>query len=215
RGGFVGLGTICYPALIASGDPTQGTTMSLTAVTAVVLGGVSLAGGRGTICGALLAARNLFLIGYLLSTFQFGPVQGFVTQSLYGLTLIASLLLTMLVPIVGRYISFISPFAAFIVLGIVVAGIVLEVSTAQTYVDAGPISAVSGDLAHRYLIFPPASDGQHIAIALSPLQKLVFVAVAGLLALVVMMRAVVVEAAAQRFGVFGHAVVACFVLLFL
>src|SRR5580693_3215476 len=143
---FVGLGAICYTALIASGDPTQGTTMSLTAVTAVVLGGVSLAGGRGTITGALLGAINLFLIGYALSTFQFGPVQGFVTQLLYGLTLIASLLLTMLVPIVGRYISFISPFAAFMVLGIVVAGIVLEVSTAQTYVDAGPISVGSGDL---------------------------------------------------------------------
>ncbi len=39
-GVFVGLGAICYTALIASGDPTQGTTMSLTAVTAVVLGGV-------------------------------------------------------------------------------------------------------------------------------------------------------------------------------
>src|SRR5262245_38184895 len=163
-GVFVGLGAICYTALIASGDPTQGTTMSLTAVTAVVLGGVSLSGGRGTISGALLGAINLFLIGYVLSTFQFGPVQGFVTPLLYGLTLIASLLLTMLVPIVGRYISFISPFAAFIVLGIVVAGIVLEVSTAQTYVDAGPISAVSGDLAHRYLIFPPAGNAQQIAI---------------------------------------------------
>src|SRR5262245_58978651 len=161
---FAGLAAICYTALIASGDPTQGTTLSLTAVTAVVLGGVSLSGGRGTIAGALLGAVNLFLIGYVLSTFQFGPVQGFVTPLLYGLTLIASLLLTMLVPIVGRYISFISPFAAFIVLGIVVAGIVLEVSTAQTYVDAGPISAVSGDLAHRYLIFPPAGNAQQIAI---------------------------------------------------
>src|SRR5262249_52049482 len=34
---FVGLGAICYTALIASGDPTSGTTMSLTAVTALVL----------------------------------------------------------------------------------------------------------------------------------------------------------------------------------
>jgi ribose transport system permease protein len=119
------------------------------------------------------------------------------------------------VPIVGRYISFISPFDAFMVLGIVVAGIVLEVSTAQTYGSAGPISVASGDLAHRYLIFPPGDDGQQIAVALSPLQKLLFVAVAGLLTLVVLMRAVVVETAAHRFGAFGHAVVACFILLFL
>jgi ribose transport system permease protein len=210
---FVGLGAICYTALIASGDPTQGTTMSLTAVTAVVLGGVSLAGGRGTVTGALLGATNLFLIGYVLATFQFGPVQGFVTQLLYGLTLIASLLLTMLVPVVGRYISFISPFAAFMVLGIVVAGIVLEVSTAQTYVGDGSIPAVSGGLADRYLIFPPAGETQSVGIWFSPLQKLLFIAIAGILALVVMMRVVVVEATARRFGVFGHAVVACFILL--
>src|SRR6516164_349742 len=212
---FVGLGAICYTALIASGDPTQGTTMSLTAVTALVLGGVSLAGGRGTITGALLGATNLFLIGYVLSTFQFGPVQGFVTQLLYGLTLIASLLLTMLVPMVGRYISFISPFAVFMVLGIVVAAIVLEVSTGQTYGGAGPISVASGDLVDRYLIFPPAANAQPVSILLSPLQKLLFIAAAGILALIVMMRVVVVEATARRFGAFGHAVVACFILLFL
>lgn len=212
---FVGLGAICYTALIASGDPTQGTTMSLTAVTAVVVGGVSLAGGRGTIVGALLGAINLFLIGYVLATFQFGPVQGFVTQLLYGLTLIASLLLTMLVPIVGRYISFVSPFAAFMVLGVVVAGIVLEVGTAQTYGGAGPISLASGDIAHRYFILPPAGITHPLAIVLSPLQKLLFIAIAGILVLVVTMRVMVVEATSRRFGAFGHAAIACFILLFL
>src|SRR3984957_15560145 len=156
---FVGLGAICYTALIASGDPTQGTTMSLTAVTAVVLGGVSLSGGRGSIAGALLGAVNLFLIGYVLATFNFGAVQAFVTQLFYGLILVLSLLLTLLVPVVGRYISFISPFAAFMVLGLVVAGIVLEVSTAQTYVATGPIPIGSGDNIERYLIFPPDTDG--------------------------------------------------------
>jgi ribose transport system permease protein len=212
---FVGLGAICYTALIASGDPTQGTTMSLTAVTAVVLGGVSLAGGRGTVTGALLGAVNLFLIGYVLTTFQFGAVQGFVTQLLYGLTLIASLLLAMLVPVVGRHISFISPFAAFMVLGIVVAGIVLEVSTAQTYVSADPSAVVSGDLVHRYLLFPPDTDGASFTISLSPLQRLLFIVAVGIATLVVVMRIVVVEAAARRFGAFGHVVVACFLLLLL
>ena len=138
-----------------------------------------------------------------------------MTQLLYGLTLIASLLLTMLVPIVGRHISFISPFAAVMVLGIVVAGIVLEVSTAQIYAGAGPNAAVSGDLLHRYLIFPPGGDGQSFAISFSPLQRLLFIAAAGIAAFVVMMRVVVVEAGARRFGAFGHAVVACFLLLFL
>jgi ribose transport system permease protein len=117
---FVALAAICYTALIASGDPTQGTTISLTAVTAVVLGGISLGGGRGNVLGALLGAINLFLIGYVLATFNFGSVQAFVTQMCYGLILIASLLLTLLVPLVGRHISFITPFSAFMVLGVVV-----------------------------------------------------------------------------------------------
>ena len=212
-GVFIGLGAICYTALIASGDPTQGTTLSLTAVTAVVLGGVSLAGGRGTITGALLGATNLFLIGYVLATFQFGSVQGFVTQLLYGLTLIASLLLTMLVPVIGRYISFISPFAAFMVLGIVVAGIVLEVSTAQATSVAGrsPSPRRASSIAISFSRRPGMT--QPVGIWLSPLQRLLFIAIAGILALTVMMRVVVVEAAVRRFGVFGHAVVACFILL--
>lgn len=213
-GVFVGLGALCYTALIASGDPTQGTTMSLTAVTAVVLGGVSLAGGRGTIVGALLGATNLFLIGYVLATFQFGAVQGFVTQLLYGLTLIGSLLLTILVPVVGRYISFISPFAAFVVLAAIVGGIVLEVSTAQTYADAGAAAvATSGDLVNRYLILPPATDVEPLRIWLSPLQRLLLVVTAAAVSVIVMVRVIAAEAAARRFGVFGHAVVASFILL--
>lgn len=212
---FVGLGALCYTALISSGDPTQGTTMSLTAVTAVVLGGVSLAGGRGNVTGALLGAINLFLIGYVLATFNFGPVQAFVTQLFYGLILIASLLLTMLVPIVGRHISFISPFAAFMVLGVVVAGIMLQVSTAGTYagMDLSPVT--SGDPLDRYLLFPPAADTQTLSVSLSPLQKVLFGVTAGILALTVMMRVMVVEAAGGRFGVFTHALVACFILLLL
>jgi hypothetical protein len=37
---FAGLAALCYTALIASGDPSQGTNLTLTAVTALVLGGV-------------------------------------------------------------------------------------------------------------------------------------------------------------------------------
>jgi ribose transport system permease protein len=183
-------------------------------VTAVVLGGVSLAGGRGTIVGALLGATNLFLIGYVLATFQFGAVQGFVTQLLYGLTLIGSLLLTILVPVVGRYISFISPFAAFVVLAAIVGGIVLEVSTAQTYADAGAAAvATSGDLVSRYLILPPAADVEPLRIWLSPLQRLLLIVTAAAVSVIVMVRVIAAEAAARRFGVFGHAVVACFIVL--
>jgi len=46
-GAFAGLAAITFTALISSGDPSQGTTYTLIAVTALVLGGASLAGGRG------------------------------------------------------------------------------------------------------------------------------------------------------------------------
>ena len=95
---FAGLASLAFTALINSGDPTQGTTYTLISVTALVLGGTSLAGGRATVIGSLLGALNLFLIGYVLATFNFGQVQGFVTDLSYGAILVLSLLLTVLLP---------------------------------------------------------------------------------------------------------------------
>ena len=204
---FVALGAMCYTALISSGDPTQGTTMSLTAVTAVVLGGVSLAGGRGNILGALLGAVNLFLIGYVLATFNFGSVQAFVTQMSYGLILIASLLLTLLVPLVGRHISFITPFSAFMVLGVIVMTIILHVGMPLPE-GASAVSTLGGtDAASRYLLLPMSDGSEASGFVLQPLQKLLLAVVVMLALGTVMMRVVTVEAQARRFGVFGHALV--------
>ncbi len=224
---FIGLAAICHTALISSGDPTQSqaTTMSLTAVTAVVLGGVSLAGGRGGAIGALLGALNLFLIGYVLATFNFGSIQAFVTQLSYGVILILSLLLTLLVPVLGKYLRFISPYAAFVVLGIVVAGIMLHVSgagmvapaadaTAETTgaeavaakaeqaTDTTPAAApVAGDYT-RYLLLPAASAVSVELYALSPIQTAAFGIAALLLLLIATMRMAAVEAVSLRLGVF-------------
>jgi ribose transport system permease protein len=218
-GVFVGLGAICYTALIASGDPTQGTTMSLTAVTAVVLGGVSLSGGRGSVIGALLGAINLFLVGYVLATFNFGAVQAFVTQLFYGLILILSLLLTLLVPIIGRYIYFISPFAAFMVLGVIVAGIMLQVSTAVSFATApaiaGSSSGLQGDLLTRFLILPPPSDPQSWSAAASSWSPSLLLTGVVLLLMTVVFRMMVVEAVSHRFGVFGHVFAGGLVVLLL
>jgi ribose transport system permease protein len=93
-GVFVGLAAIAYTALISSGDPTQAATYTLQAVTALVLGGASLAGGRGGAIGSLLGALNIFLISYLLGSFNFGMMSGFVTQLAFGLILVASLLIS-------------------------------------------------------------------------------------------------------------------------
>lgn len=203
---FVALAAISYTALIASGDPTQGTTISLTAVTAVVLGGISLAGGRGNVLGALLGAINLFLIGYVLATFNFGSVQAFVTQMSYGLILIASLLLTLLVPVVGRHISFITPFSAFMILGVVVVAIMLTVGIAMPE-GALPVATTSYDL------LPAAWTSDLVDFALTPIQKIILVAIAVFTLGTIMMRVVVVEASARRFGVFGHALVAGMLVL--
>lgn len=226
---FIGLAAICHTALIASGDPTQSqaTTMSLTAVTAVVLGGVSLAGGRGGAIGALLGALNLFLIGYVLATFNFGSIQAFVTQLSYGVILILSLLLTLLVPVLGKYLRFISPYAAFVVLGIIVAGIMLHVSGAGMVAPAGDAAAsseivtigggttepsvatselvaaapIAADYT-RYLLLPAASAVSVELYALSPIQTAAFGIAALLLLLIATMRMAAVEAVSLRLGVF-------------
>lgn len=94
-GVFAGFAALSYTALISSGDPTQGSTYTLQAVTALVLGGASLAGGRGTATGALLGALNMFLISYLLGTFSFGSLSGYITSLAYGGILAASLLVNL------------------------------------------------------------------------------------------------------------------------
>lgn len=125
---FSALAAITFTALIGSGDPTQGTTYTLIAVTALVLGGTSLAGGRGGVTGSLLGALNIYLIGYVLSTFSFGSVQGFVTDLAYGVILVASLLLAVGLPLIQRYIRSISPYMVFMVLALAFTSVALHMT---------------------------------------------------------------------------------------
>lgn len=99
-GVYAGLAALAYTALIGSGDPTQGSTYTLSAVTALVLGGTSLAGGRGGGLGSILGALNMYLISTVLATFSFGVVSGFVTQMALGVILVLSLLVN--VVLTGR-----------------------------------------------------------------------------------------------------------------
>jgi ribose transport system ATP-binding protein len=50
------IGGLMLMAQIGIGDPSQGANFTLTSITAVVLGGTSLLGGRGTFIGTLLGA---------------------------------------------------------------------------------------------------------------------------------------------------------------
>ncbi len=125
-GVYAALAALTFTALISSGDPTQGTTYTLMAVTALVLGGTSLAGGRGSVIGSLLGALNIYLITYVLSTFNFGMVQSFVTDAAYGVVLVASLSLTLILPRLPAGMRRISPFAFFVVIGIIAFGVILH-----------------------------------------------------------------------------------------
>jgi ribose transport system ATP-binding protein len=53
---LTGLGAVMLMAQIGVGDPRQGINYTLSSITAVVLGGTSLAGGRGTFVGTVLGA---------------------------------------------------------------------------------------------------------------------------------------------------------------
>ena len=56
---FTALGAIMLMAQIGVGDPQQGVNYTLSSITAVVLGGTSLRGGRGTFIGTALGALLL------------------------------------------------------------------------------------------------------------------------------------------------------------
>ena len=53
---FTLLGAVMLMGQIGVGDPRQGVGYTLSSITAVVLGGTSLLGGRGTFLGTLLGA---------------------------------------------------------------------------------------------------------------------------------------------------------------
>ncbi|MDH6265618.1 ribose transport system permease protein [Rhizobium sp. SG_E_25_P2] len=137
-GCFAGLAAICFTALISSGDPSQGATYTLIAVTALVLGGASLGGGRGGVFGSALGALNLYMITYVLSTFNFGAVQSFVTNLAYGAILVISLLLTLLIPVIQRHFRNFSPLLYFVALSVVVLGVILHATFDYASLGAAP-----------------------------------------------------------------------------
>ena len=126
---FAGLSAISFTALIGSGDPLQGTKYTLLGVTALVLGGASLVGGRGGAFGAILGALILYLINYTLVTFQFERLQSFVSDLSYGGVLVIALLISLTLPFVQRITKNLSVFVFFILMSI--AGLAVIVHTTQ------------------------------------------------------------------------------------
>ena len=89
-GSFAGVAGLMLTALIGSADPTVGPTYTLVAISAVALGGVSLAGGRGGFLAAGTGAADIFLLQTALTFFN---VSTFILQIAYGVILVVSVAL--------------------------------------------------------------------------------------------------------------------------
>jgi ribose transport system permease protein len=88
---FLGIAGVMFTGLIGSADPTAGAPYTLSAVTALVIGGASLGGGHARGLGSVLGAIDIWLISYVLATFNFGLNASYWTQFMPGAVLVVSL----------------------------------------------------------------------------------------------------------------------------
>ena len=89
-GFMAALAGLILAARFGSTRPDIGTGLELAVITAVVLGGVDINGGKGTMLGAVL---SLFLIGLMRFGMGLLNIQGQVQGVVIGLLLILSILL--------------------------------------------------------------------------------------------------------------------------
>lgn len=219
---FAGLSALTFTSLISSGDPNQGTTYTLIAVTALVLGGASLAGGRASVFGALLGAVNLYLITYVLATFSFGAVQSFVTDLAYGTILVVSLLITIALPYFQKRLRYVSPLLFFVVLTILTLGVIVHKSYDYDALSPAPPEQVEGEevvvptpeqqVAAPAFIFETIPSGSSGAEVPTHLKLIVFAAIL-VIAIPVLLRMVVSRSGKTSLTPAVAIVVAALVLL--
>jgi ribose/xylose/arabinose/galactoside ABC-type transport system permease subunit len=88
---LVAVAGLILMARIGSGDPRSGTGYELKAIAAVVLGGASLSGGRGTPFGSVL---GVFVLGVVQAALTFLDVNDSWSDFVFGGVLIAAVLIT-------------------------------------------------------------------------------------------------------------------------
>jgi len=93
-GVIAGLAGIAFAARVGTAVSTAGAGAELKAITAVILGGASLAGGRGTIAGALIGVAFMALVNNVLLIAQ---VSSYWQGIVLGAVLIAAVALDSLV----------------------------------------------------------------------------------------------------------------------
>jgi ribose transport system permease protein len=87
---FCGFGGLALTALVRSTNASTSTQYALIAIAAVVLGGTSLAGGRGGLIGVAFGAFTIYLFQNLLSSFEVNPAW---LQIVYGAILIVAVVI--------------------------------------------------------------------------------------------------------------------------
>jgi ribose transport system permease protein len=93
-GFFSGAAGLYFVVVNTSGDPASGDGFTLTSIAAVVLGGVSLFGGRGSAVGALAGA---FILNLILIVLFFTSIDQEYTDLFQGLFLILAVIASTLV----------------------------------------------------------------------------------------------------------------------
>jgi ribose transport system permease protein len=96
---FAGVGGLALTSVVQSTNASQATEYTLVAIAAVVLGGTSLAGGRGGLIGVFFGAASIYLLQNLLATFQVN--QAWLQIAYGGILIIAVVIQGALVPETG------------------------------------------------------------------------------------------------------------------
>lgn len=91
NGILAGLAAVVMAGRSGAGDPHVGSGLELTTIAAIVLGGASLAGGRGTILGSFL---GVLVLGVVTSSLTFLNVPNSYNQFVFGAILIAAVTVT-------------------------------------------------------------------------------------------------------------------------
>lgn len=92
--GLVAVAGLILIGRLGGGDPSAGAGLELQAITAVVLGGAALSGGRGSVIGSLL---GVLLIGLISNALNVAGVKQAYLQLIYGAVLMLSVVYSALV----------------------------------------------------------------------------------------------------------------------
>lgn len=86
---LAGLGGVIMASQLKSGSPSYGQMYELYVIAAVVVGGTSLSGGDGNVCGTLIGA---FIIAVIQNGMNLTGVESFTQKIVLGLVILAAVL---------------------------------------------------------------------------------------------------------------------------